>query len=129
MKRPIKPFVVEVRKGQKAQTKKAPVVELPPMALFEEQPRENDALRRAEAAAWQPAKPNKLPKPKPKPGAVAGVAGAAAGIATDVYKSGCAAAGESFSEAAAVCLQGSEDDRRRRIGGGGTRGAQVDGAF
>ena len=52
MKRPIKPFVVEVRKGQKAQTKKAPVVELPPMALFEEQPRENDALRRAEAALF-----------------------------------------------------------------------------
>ena len=52
MKRPIKPFVVEVRKGQKTQTKKAPVVELPPMALFEEQPRENDALRRAEAALF-----------------------------------------------------------------------------
>jgi len=52
MKRPIKPFVVEVRKGQKAQTKKAPVVELPPLALFEEQPRENDALRRAEAALF-----------------------------------------------------------------------------
>ena len=52
MKRPIKPFVVEVRKGQKAQTKKTPVVELPPMALFEEQPRENDALRRAEAALF-----------------------------------------------------------------------------
>jgi len=52
MKRPIKPFVVEVRKGQKAQTKKAPVVELPPLALFEEQPRENEALRRAEAALF-----------------------------------------------------------------------------
>ncbi len=52
MKRPIKPFVVEVRKGQKTQTKKAPVVELPPLALFEEQPRENDALRRAEAALF-----------------------------------------------------------------------------
>ena len=52
MKRPIKPFVVEVRKGQKAQVKKAPLVELPPLALFEEQPRENDALRRAEAALF-----------------------------------------------------------------------------
>ena len=52
MKRPIKPFVVEVRKGQKAQVKKAPLVELPPRALFEEQPRENDALRRAEAALF-----------------------------------------------------------------------------
>ena len=52
MKRPIKPFVVEVRKGQKAQTKKAPAAELPPLALFEEQPRENEALRRAEAALF-----------------------------------------------------------------------------
>ena len=48
MKRPIKPFVVEVRKCQKNQKKKAPTVDLLPIGLIEEQPRENVALRRAE---------------------------------------------------------------------------------
>ena len=52
MKRPIKPFVVEVRKGQKSQKKSAPVLETPVFGLSEEQPRENDALRRAEAALF-----------------------------------------------------------------------------
>jgi len=52
MKRPIKPFVVEVRKGQKVQTKKTPVVDLLPMGLADEQPRESDALRRAELALF-----------------------------------------------------------------------------
>jgi hypothetical protein len=52
MKRPIKPFVVEVRKGQKTQKKKSQAVELPPIGLFDEQPRESDALRRAEAALF-----------------------------------------------------------------------------
>ncbi len=52
MKRPIKPFVVEVRKGQKSPKKKSRTADLPPVDLFEEQPRENDALRRAEAALF-----------------------------------------------------------------------------
>ena len=55
MKRPIKPFVVEVRKGQKSQKtqkKKTPVVDLLPVGLADEQPRESDALRRAEAALF-----------------------------------------------------------------------------
>ncbi len=52
MKRPIKPFVVEVRKGQKSQKKSATVLETPVFGLSEEQPRESDALRRAEAALF-----------------------------------------------------------------------------
>jgi len=52
MKRPIKPFVVEVRKGQKVQTKKTPVVDLLPVGLADEQPRDSDALRRAELALF-----------------------------------------------------------------------------
>ena len=52
MKRPIKPFVVEVRKGQKSQKKTAVAPELPTFILPEEQPRESDALRRAEAALF-----------------------------------------------------------------------------
>jgi hypothetical protein len=52
MKRPIKPFVVEVRKGQKSPKKKSLPADLPPVDLFEEQPRGNDALRRAEAALF-----------------------------------------------------------------------------
>jgi hypothetical protein len=52
MKRPIKPFVVEVRKGQKSQKKSAAAPELPSFDLFEEQPRESEALRRAEAALF-----------------------------------------------------------------------------
>ena len=52
MKRPIKPFVVEVRKGQKTQKKSPSAPELPTFELFEEQPRESDALRRAEAALF-----------------------------------------------------------------------------
>ena len=52
MKRPIKPFVVEVRKGQKSQKKFPAAPETPSFDLFEEQPRESDALRRAEAALF-----------------------------------------------------------------------------
>lgn len=52
MKRPIKPFVVEVRKGQKPQKKSPAVLETPVFGLSEEQPRESDALRRAEAALF-----------------------------------------------------------------------------
>ncbi len=55
MKRPIKPFVVEVRKGAKTQKKKTPVTDLLPVDLFEEKPRENGALRRAEAVLFKPA--------------------------------------------------------------------------
>ena len=55
MKRPIKPFVVEVRKGAKTQKKKTPVTDLLPVELFEEKPRENGALKRAEAALFKPA--------------------------------------------------------------------------
>ena len=55
MKRPIKPFVVEVRKGNKNQRKKTPVTDLLPIELFEEKPRENGALKRAEAALFKPA--------------------------------------------------------------------------
>ena len=55
MKRPIKPFVVEVRKGAKTQKKKTPVTDLLPVDLFEEKPRENGALRRAEEALFKPA--------------------------------------------------------------------------
>ncbi len=60
MKRPIKSFVVEVRKGQKSQRKTASMPEAPSFGLFEEQPRESDALRRAEAALFGGA-----PKPDP----------------------------------------------------------------
>ena len=52
MKRPIKPFVVEVRKGLKSPKKKTSSADLPPLEFFEEQPRESDALRRAEAALF-----------------------------------------------------------------------------
>ena len=55
MKRPIKPFVVEVRKGAKVQKKKTPVTDLLPMELLAEKPRENDALKRAEEALFKPA--------------------------------------------------------------------------
>ena len=54
MKRPIKPFVVEVRKGPKTQ-KKTPVTDLLPVELLEEKPRENGALKRAEAVLFKPA--------------------------------------------------------------------------
>ena len=54
MKRPIKPFVVEVRKGSKTQ-KKTPVTDLLPAELLEEKPRENSALKRAEAVLFKPA--------------------------------------------------------------------------
>jgi len=53
MKRPIKPFVVEVRKGSKTQ-KKTPVTDLLPAELLEEKPRENGALKRAEAVLFKP---------------------------------------------------------------------------
>jgi hypothetical protein len=55
MKRPIKPFVVEVRKGAKTLKKKTPVTDLLPVELFEEKPRENGALKRAEAVLFKPA--------------------------------------------------------------------------
>ena len=54
MKRPIKPFVVEVRKGNKNLKKKTPVTDLLPIELFEEKPRENGAIKRAEAALFKP---------------------------------------------------------------------------
>ena len=55
MKRPIKPFVVEVRKGSKNQKKKTPVTDLLPFDMLEEKPRENGALKRAEAALFKAA--------------------------------------------------------------------------
>jgi hypothetical protein len=55
MKRPIKPFVVEVRKGSKNQKKKTPVTDLLPVDLLEEKPRENGVLKRAEAALFKAA--------------------------------------------------------------------------
>ena len=55
MKRPIKPFVVEVRKGAKVQKKKTPVTDLLPIDLLEEKPRENGALKRAEQALFKAA--------------------------------------------------------------------------
>ena len=54
MKRPIKPFVVEVRKGSKTQ-KKTPVTDLLPVELLEEKPRDNGALKHAEAVLFKPA--------------------------------------------------------------------------
>jgi hypothetical protein len=53
MKRPIKPFVVEVRKGSKNQKKKTPVTDLLPIDMLEEKPRENGVLKRAEAALFK----------------------------------------------------------------------------
>lgn len=55
MKRPIKPFVVEVRKGSKNPNKKTPVTDLLPLDLLEEKPRENGVLKRAEAALFKAA--------------------------------------------------------------------------
>jgi len=52
MKRPIKPFLVEVRKGQKSPKKKGQVADLPLVDLADGQPRGTDALRRAEAALF-----------------------------------------------------------------------------
>ena len=52
MKRPIKPFLVEVRKGQKSPKKKGQVADLPMVDLADGQPRGTDALRRAEAALF-----------------------------------------------------------------------------
>jgi len=55
MKRPIKPFVVEVRKGSKNPRKKTPVTDLLPFDMLEEKPRENGVLKRAEAALFKAA--------------------------------------------------------------------------
>ena len=55
MKRPIKPFVVEVRKGSKNPKKKTPVTDLLPLDMLEEKPRENGVLKRAEAALFKAA--------------------------------------------------------------------------
>lgn len=53
MKRPIKPFVVEVRKGSKNSKKNAAVTDLLPLELIDEKPRENGVLKRAEAALFK----------------------------------------------------------------------------
>ena len=58
MKRPIKPFVVEVRKGNKNQQKKTPVTDLLPIMSLAEKPQEDSALKRAGAALFKTA-----PKP------------------------------------------------------------------
>ena len=55
MKRPIKPFVVEVRKGNKNQPKKTPVTDLLPLMSMAETPQENNALKRAGAALFKAA--------------------------------------------------------------------------
>ncbi len=53
MKRPIKPFVVEVRKGNKNQKNKTPATDLLPIMSLPEKPQESSVLKRAEAALFK----------------------------------------------------------------------------